>query len=127
MTVVIDASVLVSALMDRDEKAEAVRIMLAPVDLSAPHLVDLEVIQSLRRHDRKGRHDAARALRQFRLLEIRRFDHEPLLPRIWELRHNLTAYDAAYVALAEVIEAPLFTSDRRIAAAPGHRAEVVVL
>ena len=127
MTVVIDASVLVSALMDRDEKAEAVRIMLAPVDLVAPHLVDLEVMQGLRRHDRDGLHDAVRALRQFRLLEIRRFDHEPLLPRIWELRHNLTAYDAAYVALAEVIAAPLFTSDRRIATAPGHRAEVVVL
>ncbi len=127
MTVVIDASVLVSALMDRDERAEAARIMLAPADLIAPHIVDLEVMQGLRRHGRRGLHDAVRALRQFRLLEIRRFDHEPLLPRIWELRHNLTAYDAAYVALAEVIEAPLFTSDRRIANAPGHRAEVVVL
>ena len=127
MTVVIDASVLVSALMDQDERAEAVRIMLAPTDLIAPHIVDLEVMQGLRRHDRRGPHDAVRALRQFRLLEIRRFDHEPLLPRIWELRHNLTAYDAAYVALAEVIEAPLFTSDRRIANAPGHRVEVVVL
>ncbi len=103
------------------------RTTLAPVDLVAPHLVDLEVMQGLRRHDRQGRHDAVRALRQFRLLGIRRFDHEPLLPRIWELRHNLTAYDAAYVALAEVIEAPLFTSDRGIANAPGHRAEVVVL
>ncbi|MEA3501195.1 MAG: type II toxin-antitoxin system VapC family toxin [Actinomycetota bacterium] len=127
MTVVIDASVLVSALMDRDEAAEAVRASLAPVDLIAPHLVDLEVMQGLRRHDRKGRHDAVRALRQFRLLEIRRFDHEPLLPRIWELRHNLTAYDAAYVALAEVVGAPLFTSDRSIVNAPGHHAEVIVL
>ncbi len=127
MTAVIDASVLVSALMDRDEEAEAIRATLAPADLIAPHLVDLEVMQGLRRHDRKGRHDATRALRQFRLLEIRRFDHEPLLPRIWELRHNLTAYDAAYVALAEIVEAPLFTLDRKIANAPGHHAEVIVL
>ena len=113
--------------MDRDEEAEAIRATLAPADLIAPHLVDLEVMQGLRRHDRKGRHDATRALRQFRLLEIRRFDHEPLLPRIWELRHNLTAYDAAYVALAEIVEAPLFTLDRKIANAPGHHAEVIVL
>jgi len=127
LTAVIDASVLLSALMDRDEEAEAVRARLAPANLIAPHLVDLEVMQGLRRHDRNGRHDAVRALRQFRLLEIQRFDHEPLLPRIWELRHNLTAYDAAYIALAEVVGAPLFTSDRRIANAPGHHAEVIVL
>jgi predicted nucleic acid-binding protein len=53
-----------------------------------------------------------------------RYQHDLLLPRIWELRHNLTAYDAAYVALAEALGAPLLTRDRRIAAAPGHRARV---
>lgn len=113
--------------MDRDDGAEAIRMRLPSADLIAPHLVDLEVAQGLRRHERKGRHDATRALRQFRLLEIRRFDHEPLLPRIWELRNNLTSYDAAYVALAEVVGVPLLTSDRRIAKTPGHDAEVIVL
>jgi len=127
LTAVVDASVLVSALMDRDEGARGVRAALAPVLLAAPHIVDLEIMQYLRRYDRTQHGNAVRALRRFQLITIRRFDHQPLLPRIWELRHNLTAYDAAYVALAEAIRAPLLTSDLKIANAPGHRAEVIVL
>lgn len=57
-------------------------------------------------------------------MPLSRCPHDLLLPRIWALRDNLTAYDAAYVALAEVLDAPLFTCDRRVAAAPGHRARV---
>jgi predicted nucleic acid-binding protein len=60
-------------------------------------------------------------------LDIHRYEHEPLLPRIWELRENLTAYDAAYVALAEALGAPLVTFDSRLAAAPGVAAAVQVL
>lgn len=58
---------------------------------------------------------------------LRRYPHELLLPRIWELRNNMTAYDAAYVALAEGLGAPLLTRDRRLAATPGHRAEVELI
>ena len=66
-------------------------------------------------------------LDEFRALRVHRYPHEPLAIRIWGLRHNLTPYDAAYVALAEGLEAPLVTTDARIAASPGHTAEVRVL
>ena len=122
-----DASVIVSALADSGKRGAAATSALSTADLLAPHLIDLEVAHSLRRYDRRGDERAATALHRFRLIPITRFDHGPLLPRIWELRHNLTAYDAAYVALAEAIRAPLFTSDRKIATAPGHHAEVIVL
>jgi len=60
-------------------------------------------------------------------LDVALHGHEDLLPRIWDLRHNLTAYDASYVALAEVLDAPLITFDHRLASAPGHRARVELL
>ena len=67
------------------------------------------------------------ALGRYRCLTIRRFEHLPLIRRIWDLRHNLTAYDAAYVALAEATGVPLVTADRRLANTPGNRAEVIVV
>jgi predicted nucleic acid-binding protein len=57
---------------------------------------------------------------------LHRYPHDVLLPRIWELRQNVTAYDAAYLALAEVLVAPLVTCDSRLSSAPGHTAEVIV-
>lgn len=127
MSLVIDASALLPALIEQDRTAEAVRRVAASEDLIAPHLLDMEVAQSLRRQERHIGTIAVRGFRRFRLLTIRRFDHLPLLPRIWELRHNLTAYDAAYVALAEVTRTPLLTLDRKLANAPGHHADVIVL
>ena len=63
-------------------------------------------------------------MEQLRGLSLTRYPHEDLLPRIWALKDNLTAYDAAYVALAEALDAPLITRDRRLAASPGHSARI---
>jgi predicted nucleic acid-binding protein len=90
-------------------------------------LIDIEVAQVLRRFLRRGDINPERgrvALQNLADLPLVRYPHERLLPRVWELRNNLTAYDAVYVALAEVLDAPLLTRDRRIAAAPGIRARI---
>lgn len=95
--------------------------------LHAPHLVDLEVAQVLRRYSLSGELDLERGreaicdLSEFPLL---RYPHEPLLERIWELRGHVTAYDAAYIALAEALDAPLLTRDRKLAATRGHAAAI---
>ena len=126
--IVVDASALLEALL-RTSAAAAVarRLFDSGQTLHAPHLLDVEVSQVIRRYAAAGELDAERAreavadLADFPLL---RYPHDFLLPRIWELRSNLTAYDAVYVALAEVLGAPLLTRDRRLAAAPGHHAQV---
>lgn len=95
--------------------------------LHAPHLVDVEVAQVLRRYAHAGEADAARcaaALDDLAGLPLTRYPHGVLMPRVWELRDNLSAYDAVYVALAEALDAPLITRDQRLANAPGHRARV---
>ena len=102
----------------------------AEESLHAPHLIDLEVAQVLRRYVSRGEMypDRARmALDLFARFPITRYSHEPLLPRIWELRSNLTAYDAAYVALAEGLGATMLTCDERLARAPGNRATIEVI
>ncbi|MFN2387539.1 MAG: type II toxin-antitoxin system VapC family toxin [Thermoanaerobaculia bacterium] len=107
---------------------EATRRVLAPREtLHAPHLLDLEVAQVLRRYLGQGdlsEQRAAESLRDFLDLSVARYPHEPFLPRIWQLRANLTAYDAAYVALAEALDAPLVTRDARLARAAGHEARI---
>ena len=88
--------------------------------LHAPHLLDLEVAQAFRRAVAAGSLDpdrARQALDDLLLLDVERYPHDRLLPRIWDLRDNLTAYDAAYVALAEALDCPLLTCDRRLARA----------
>jgi predicted nucleic acid-binding protein len=93
--------------------------------LHAPHLLDLEVAQVLRRLVREGAvsaHRADQAIEDFLDLRITRYPHFLLLPRIWQLRNNLSAYDAAYVVLAEKLGARLLTRDRRLASASGHAA-----
>jgi len=98
--------------------------------LHAPHLLDIEVTQVLRRYARERAVTAARAqegLQNLVDLRILRHRHTSLLNRVWELRHHLTAYDAVYVALAEALDAPLLTCDAKIAAAPGHHAIVEVV
>jgi len=95
--------------------------------LHSPHLLDLEVAQVLRRLVREGTISARRgdeALRDLLALRISRYPHFVFLPRIWKHRHNLSAYDAAYVALAEKLSAPLVTRDARLSAASGHGAQV---
>lgn len=98
--------------------------------LYAPHLIDVEVAQVLRGYVRDKTITAQRgqeALEDLRDLPLSRYPHDFLIPRIWELRATLTAYDAVYVALAELLGAPLLTCDSKIASAPGHDAKVVVL
>lgn len=105
----------------------AERLFAAGDTLHAPHLLDVEVVQVLRRYARSGALDPARgmeALEDLADLPLTRYPHDLFLPRIWELRHNVTAYDAVYVALAEALEAPLLTRDRALASAGGHRARI---
>ena len=98
--------------------------------LAAPELVDLEVVSVLRKQLRVGAIDARRAdlaLTDLADLPLRRAPHLSLLARCWELRDNLTIYDATYVALAEALDAPLVTADTRVARAPGTTCQIEVL
>lgn len=98
--------------------------------LHAPHLIDIEVTQVLRRYALAGIASVSRCeegLAAFALFRVSRHSHASLLARVWQLRSNLTAYDAVYVALAESLGATLLTGDRRLANAPGIRAPVEVL
>ena len=99
-------------------------------DVMAPELLDVEVLHALRGLVRGGKfapEEGSLAVRTIGEWPILRRPHLPLLPRIWELRDNLTACDAAYVALAEALRCPLVTSDARLASAAGIRCEVQVL
>jgi len=120
---VLDASAVVELLLGtRAGRAVSARLADPAVALHAPHLLDVEVAQALRRYVREGEidaADAAAALEDLRALDVERHAHEPLLDRIWALRQSLTAYDATYVALAEALETTLVTCDRRLARAPG--------
>jgi predicted nucleic acid-binding protein len=103
---------------------------MADGDISAPHLLDLEVVQTLRKLTRAGRISASRALlalEDYRSMDITRYAHESFLGRIWYLRDTCTAYDAAYIALAESLHAVLITHDRKLAFAHGHSAKVELL
>lgn len=120
--IVVDASVLAIALIDDGRSGGTVRRDLSMQDLAAPHLVDLEFVSVVRRlvaSGRLGSERAGQAVQDLTDLPIRRCDHVPLVRRCWELRNNVTAYDAAYVALAEALDIPLWTADARLAAAPG--------
>ena len=129
--IVIDASAVIEILL-RSEGSERIeqRVLVPGESLHAPHVIDLEVAQVLRRYCSSREMTAKRgeqALRDLEGLPIARYPHDLLFPRIWRLRHNMTAYDAAYVALAEALPAPLLTRDARLASAPGHRAAIELL
>jgi len=128
--IVVDASVLAPALGDDGADGQRARHRLASERLFAPEIVDLEVGSVWRRAVRARRLDPRRALQalaDLRALPLARAPHLPLMARVWELRDNLTPYDAAYVALAEAIPAPLVTADQRLAAAPGIGCEIALL
>ena len=128
--IVLDASAVLEWLLQTRVGARIeARVFAEAATLHAPHLVDIEVAQVLRRYVKKGLITGSRgdqALEDLVDLSLTRYPHDMLLSRIWALRDNLTAYDAAYVALAEALDAPLVTCDTKIAAAPGHRARVEV-
>ena len=129
--IVADASLLVEVLLQTPVGAVGRERLLASGDtVHAPHLIDVEVTQALRRHARRGQitsDQAGRAIANLRRFPMARYGHEILLDRIWELRHNLTAYDACYVALAEALDATLVTCDGSLAQAPGHRVRIEVI
>jgi predicted nucleic acid-binding protein len=119
---VVDASALVPALADDGTDGDTARARLRGQSLVAPELIDLETTSVIRRQLQSGHLDARRAelaLADLVALPLRRISHRPLLGRCWELRENLTVYDAAYVALAELLDAVLVTADSRLAKAPG--------
>ena len=120
--IVVDASALLEVLL-RTPAAQAVEARLLDESrqtLHAPHLLDVEVAQVLRRYAAHGDIDEQRgsaALADLADFPIRRYPHDFLLRRVWSLRSNFTAYDAVYVALAEALDARLLTRDQRLAAA----------
>jgi predicted nucleic acid-binding protein len=128
--IVVDASAVLEVLL-QTPAARAVnrRLFASGETLHAPHLLDVEVAQVLRRYARSRALSPQRgteALEDLADLPLSRYSHDMLLPRIWQLRHNVTAYDAAYIALAEALDATLITCDRKLAAAPARaRIELV--
>lgn len=121
--IVLDASAAVELLLGTEQgRSIADRIADPEIGLHAPHLIDIEIVQALRRYVHDGEIDrstAVTALEDLRALDLERHAHEPLLDRVWALRENLTAYDAVYVALAEALGGILLTCDGKLARAPG--------
>lgn len=125
--IILDASAAIELLLGTETGAAVRRRVVADRVLGAPHLLDVEVGQALRRFERGGAIDGPRALAALADLGdlvTTRYPHTALLPRMWELRANLTLYDAAYVALAEALSSRLVTCDAKLAGTPGHRARV---
>lgn len=126
--IVVDASALVEVLL-RTPAAKAVekRLFAPQQTLHVPHLIDVEVTQVIRRYAAAGDIGGKRgreALADLAAFPLHRYPHDVFLPRLWELRHNLAAYDAVYIALAEALGVPLLTRDGRLANAAGHGVRV---
>jgi predicted nucleic acid-binding protein len=127
--IVLDASAAVAVLLNIGPEAGRIRERISQPNetLHVPHLFEIEVLHALRHHNLGGALPTVRArlaLNRLRETRLIRYPHVPLLGRIWDLRENVTAYDAAYVALAEVLGAPLVTRDARLVQAPGNNATV---
>jgi len=126
--IVVDASALIEVLLNTPSGSRITqRLFDGQETLHAPCLLDIEVAQVLRRYALAGELNATRGLQAIEDLSdfpLTRYPHDLFLSRIWELRHNVTAYDAAYIALAEALDAPLLTRDARLASATGHNAIV---
>lgn len=129
MSVVIDASVIVAALSSSADNGAWAERILASGDLVAPALVLVESTNILRRMELVGELtglEANFAQRDLMLLPMDLVPFEPFADRVWELRHNVTSYDAWYVAIAEAFELPLATLDRKLAKSPGPRCEFLI-
>jgi predicted nucleic acid-binding protein len=129
--IVVDASALLEFLLQTSLGARVeTRLFGEEDELHAPHLVDVEIAQGLRRLVRTGEVSSGRAeeaIADLTDLDLHRHAHLDLLERAWKLRDNISAYDAMYVALAEAIEAPVVTCDSPLAKTPGHRARIEVI
>ena len=128
--IVLDASAAIDWLLQTQAGLQLEkRIYSRGESLHAPHLLDIEVTQVLRRFVREqvvASRRAEEAITDLLNLRIARYPHFPFLPRTWQLRHNLTAYDAVYIALAERLNATLLTRDARMRTASGHTARIEV-
>jgi predicted nucleic acid-binding protein len=126
--IVVDSSALYEALIETPHSAAITRRLFADEEtIHAPHLIDLEIANVLRRYVNRRELSALagqQALDDLASIPIKRYPHTVLVSRIWDLRDNLTAYDAAYVALAEMLSAPLLTRDMALSTAVGHRAHI---
>ncbi len=125
--IVADTSAIVDALIGRPGQPDLLRRLQGASELHAPHLLDVEFLHVLRRLLRTGALSpdrAADARHDFQDLAIVRYSHESLSDRMWQLRENVTAYDAAFLALAETLDAPLITCDAHLARASGHHAQI---
>ena len=125
--IVVDASAACDTIIGRDPQGGTADRLAEADELVAPHLIDIEVLHALRRSVRSGRLTADRAsdaLDDFADLTLSRFPHEPFIDRVWELRDELGAYDASYLALAETISIPLVTRDAGLAAVAKRTVEV---
>jgi predicted nucleic acid-binding protein len=126
--IVLDASAAVELLLNTEKGSRvAARIADPMCAVYAPHLIDIEVAHAARGLMRGGiltRERGALLLTDLRSLDLERFAHDLLLPRIWSLAGHLTAYDAAYVALAEMLDAHLVTADAHLARTTGHKARI---
>lgn len=129
--IVVDASAVLEALLRRQDAAALQQRIFAPGEtLHAPFLLEIEVAQVIRRYVARREVTAEQGdglIQNLIDFPVQRYPHDELLQRIWSLRNNLTAYDATYVALAEMLDAPLLTRDRRLAAAPGHSAQIELI
>ena len=128
--IVLDASLVVELLVSDGATITAFRQSLieSAEEFAVPHLLDIEVLSALRKLNLRGRVDSGSMpgyLKALASIAATRYPHEPLLSRIWELRHTFTAYDASYIALAEATGATLYTLDAKLRT--GHRANVVYL
>jgi len=127
--IVLDTSALLDVLVGRPPKPRLLSRFIEDADLHAPHLIDVEALQALRRLVLTGALSEERAVEvraDLVSLTIARYPLGAMADRVWALRENLTAYDATFVALAEALDAPLLTCDQRLARASGHRARVEI-
>jgi predicted nucleic acid-binding protein len=129
--IVVDASAAIELLLNSPAGAHvAERVFRENESLHVPHLIDLEVAQVLRRYVAAREittERAFQALEDFTDLPFNRYPHFDFLPRVWELRQSLTAYDAAYVSLAEALDAPLLTTDSKLRNSHGHSARIELI
>jgi predicted nucleic acid-binding protein len=128
---VIDASVALEVLLKTPLGMRVIPRILSPDEpLHAPHLLDIEFVHVLRRLTQSGALEpvtAQQALDDLADLQLIRHQHGTLLPRIWELRSSVSAYDAAYASLAEALDMPLLTCDAKLSRSHGHRANILLL
>ena len=128
---VLDASGAVEFLLNTETgKRLALRLADDRETVHVPHLIDLEIAQVMRRYVHSGtitERMGLRALQRWRDLDVERYPHEPFLGRVWNLRNNLTAYDAVYVALAETLSVVLVTGDRKLVGSPGVHAVIEII